>query len=78
MYQGELGRPFVFSGAAFDDLRQPHGDKAVWKTVDREPATRVARIVIDDPRPRDIDTWDGYQTICASFEYPALDRPNSD
>ena len=43
-YRGQLGHPFVFSSAAFDQLRRLHGDKAVWKIVDREPVTRVARI----------------------------------
>lgn len=68
-YRGELGHPFVFSAAAFDQLRDLHGDKAVWKIVDREPPTRVARIVIDQDLPRDIDTWDDYDAVCEMFGF---------
>jgi molybdenum cofactor cytidylyltransferase len=69
-YRGQLGHPFVFSSAAFDELRQLHGDKAVWKIVDREPVTRVARIPIDRDLPRDIDTWDDYDAVCEMFGFP--------
>src|SRR5262249_34909572 len=40
-YRDGPGHPFVFSAAAFDTLRGLHGDKAVWKIVDREPPERV-------------------------------------
>jgi molybdenum cofactor cytidylyltransferase len=68
-YRGELGHPFVFSAAAFDQLRGLHGDKAVWKIVDNEPVTRVARIAVDRDLPRDIDTWDDYDDVCAQFGF---------
>ncbi len=72
-YRGELGHPFIFSAAAFDDLRQLHGDKAVWKIVDREPMTRVARIAVDEALPRDIDTWDDYRAVCESFGFAVIE-----
>ncbi len=72
-YRGELGHPFVFSAAAFDELRQLHGDKAVWKIVDREPTTRVARIAVDKDLPRDIDTWDDYDAVCEMFGFPTAE-----
>jgi molybdenum cofactor cytidylyltransferase len=62
---GILGHPFVFSAAAFDTLRGLHGDKAVWKIVDREPESRVRRIDVDADLPPDIDTWDDYLAVCA-------------
>ncbi|MBV8941365.1 MAG: nucleotidyltransferase family protein, partial [Solirubrobacterales bacterium] len=34
-YEGGLGHPFVFSAAAFGALRELHGDKAIWKLVER-------------------------------------------
>ncbi len=43
-YDDGIGHPFVFSSEAFPTLRTLHGDKAVWKIVDREPVERVARI----------------------------------
>jgi len=59
-YRGELGHPFVFSAAAFGDLRSLHGDKAVWKLIERDPG-RVERIEIDRELPRDVDTWEDYE-----------------
>ena len=66
-YRGGLGHPFVFSAGAFGALRQLHGDKAVWKIVDSEPPSRVARIPVDEPLPRDIDIWDDYLAVCADL-----------
>lgn len=68
-YRGELGHPFVFGASAFETLRGLHGDKAVWKIVDQEPADRVARIAVDRPLPRDIDTWADYAAVCDTFGF---------
>ncbi len=76
-YQGALGHPFLFSAAAFDELRGLHGDKAVWKIVDREPEERVARIRVDRPLPPDVDTWDGYRRACATFGFEPTSDPTS-
>lgn len=70
-YRGDLGHPFVFSAAAFDTLRTLHGDKAVWKIVDAEPESKVARIPVDRPLPGDVDTWDDYEAVCAAFGFRA-------
>jgi molybdenum cofactor cytidylyltransferase len=59
-YRGELGHPFVFSAAAFGDLRSLHGDKAVWKLIERDPR-RVERIEVDRELPRDVDTPEDYE-----------------
>jgi molybdenum cofactor cytidylyltransferase len=64
---GQIGHPFLFSNAAFDTLRALHGDKAVWKIVDREPEARVRRIHVDRELPLDVDTWDDYLTVCKKF-----------
>jgi molybdenum cofactor cytidylyltransferase len=63
-YTTGVGHPLVFSRAAFPELRSLHGDKAVWKIVDREPEERVARLGLDGPLPRDVDTWDDYVAVC--------------
>ena len=68
-YEGRLGHPFVFSSAAFDTLRSLHGDKAVWKIVDGEPESRVARIPVDRSLPPDIDTWQDYEDVCVAFGF---------
>jgi molybdenum cofactor cytidylyltransferase len=67
-YRGRLGHPFVFAADAFGTLRDLHGDKAVWKIVDTEPASRVRRIAVDRPLPRDIDTWDDYRAVCRALD----------
>jgi molybdenum cofactor cytidylyltransferase len=61
---GELGHPFAFSRAAFPALRALHGDKAVWKLLDDDRQSRIARITVDAPLPADIDTWDDYLAVC--------------
>lgn len=54
-YRGRLGHPFVFSRDAFDELRALHGDKAIWKLIERFPE-RVRKIHIDLELPPDIDS----------------------
>jgi molybdenum cofactor cytidylyltransferase len=39
-----------------------HGDKAVWKLLDRHAAVAVD-VPIEGPVPRDVDTWDDYAQI---------------
>jgi molybdenum cofactor cytidylyltransferase len=74
-YADGLGHPFLFSAGAVPTLRALHGDKAVWKIVDREREDRVARITIDGPLPRDIDTWDDYVVVCEHFGFEPEDAP---
>lgn len=66
VYRGRPGHPFVFSADAFPTLRSLHGDKAVWKILDGHPE-RVRPVPIDRLLPADVDTWDDYLAICATF-----------
>lgn len=59
-YRGTLGHPFVFSSAAFADLGSLHGDKAIWKLIERFPE-RVRRVEIDLELPPDIDTNEDFE-----------------
>jgi len=68
-----VGHPFLFSNVAFETLRALHGDKAVWKIVDREPESRVRRIPVDADIPRDIDTWEDYLAVCDKFGFEPQD-----
>lgn len=68
-YRGVLGHPLVFASRMFDELRMLHGDKAVWKIVDREPPDRMMRVDIDTPLPRDVDTWADYAAVCEDFAF---------
>jgi molybdenum cofactor cytidylyltransferase len=70
-YEDGLGHPLVFSAAAFPDLRALHGDKAVWKIVDREPE-RVRRLPVQRTVPRDVDTEEDYEAVRRSLEADEL------
>ena len=65
-YEDRLGHPFVFSADAFASLRGLHGDKAVWKLLERHPE-RAARIPVPRILPRDVDTWDDYRHVAAAW-----------
>jgi molybdenum cofactor cytidylyltransferase len=70
-YDDRLGHPFVFSADAFPALRGLHGDKAVWKLLERYPE-RATRIPVPRPLPRDVDTWDDYRHVAAALAARAL------
>jgi molybdenum cofactor cytidylyltransferase len=70
-YDDALGHPFVFSTHAFASLRALHGDKAVWKLIERHPE-RVTRIPVPRRLPRDVDTWDDYRRVTAALAARAL------
>jgi molybdenum cofactor cytidylyltransferase len=65
-YRGELGHPFIFSREAFGDLRDLHGDKAVWKLIEAYPE-RVREIHINAELPPDVDTPEDYELALAHW-----------
>ena len=62
VYADGRGHPLAFSRRLFPELSSLHGDKAVWKLLDRH-ADEAAEVAVDGPIPRDIDTWDDYAQI---------------
>jgi molybdenum cofactor cytidylyltransferase len=66
-YDDAPGHPFVFSPAAFPELAALHGDKGVWKLLDRHPE-RIARVPVACRRPVDVDTEDDYALVRAAFD----------
>lgn len=42
------------------ELRDLHGDKAVWKLIEAYPE-RVSRVRIEAPLPPDVDTPEDYE-----------------
>jgi molybdenum cofactor cytidylyltransferase len=64
-YDDGRGHPFAFGRAVFGDLAGLHGDKAVWKLLDRRPGD-VAEVPVPGPVPRDVDTWDDYRAVLAA------------
>jgi molybdenum cofactor cytidylyltransferase len=61
-YDDGRGHPFAFGRTSFDDLAATHGDKAVWKLLDRR-RDEVVEVPIDGPVPRDVDTWEDYVAV---------------
>ena len=63
-YDDGRGHPFAFARAVFGDLGRLHGDKAVWKLLERR-AGAVAEVTVPGPVPLDVDTWEDYEALLA-------------
>jgi molybdenum cofactor cytidylyltransferase len=63
-YEDGRGHPLAFSRAMFPELLALHGDKGVWKMLDRHPAEAVD-VPIPGPIPRDVDTDEDYRAVMA-------------
>ncbi len=61
-YDDGNGHPIAFGRTVFPDLADLHGDKGVWRLLDRRSAD-AARIPIEGPVPRDVDTPDDYRAV---------------
>ena len=61
-YSDGRGHPLAFSRSLFPELESLHGDKAVWKLLDRHEAV-AAEVPVDGAIPRDVDTWADYTQI---------------
>ncbi len=64
-YRDGRGHPLMFARSVFAELAQLHGDKGVWKLLDRH-ADAVRDIAIDAPIPLDVDTWEDYRAVLAA------------
>ena len=63
-YDDGRGHPFAFGREAFGELAAMHGDKAVWKLLERH-ADEVREVAIAGPVPIDVDTWADYEALQA-------------
>jgi molybdenum cofactor cytidylyltransferase len=63
-YADGRGHPLAFAREAFAELGAMHGDKAVWKLLDRR-ASAVVDVPVPGPIPRDVDTWEDYEWVLA-------------
>jgi len=61
-YADGRGHPFAFGRSTFADLAALHGDKAVWKLLDRRSA-EVTEVAVPGPVPPDVDTWADYEAV---------------
>jgi molybdenum cofactor cytidylyltransferase len=62
VYEDGRGHPLAFARSMFGELSAMHGDKAVWKLLDRH-APEVVDVPINGQIPRDVDTWEDYQAL---------------
>ena len=65
LYDDGRGHPFAFSRACFADLSTLHGDKGVWKLMDRA-GDSVVDVRVPGPIPLDVDTWADYEAVLAA------------
>jgi molybdenum cofactor cytidylyltransferase len=61
-YSDGRGHPLAFARPVFGELAALHGDKGVWKLLDRH-AGEVADVETQGPVPLDVDTWEDYRRV---------------
>ena len=59
-YDDGRGHPIAFARSVFGELANLHGDKGVWKLLDRGPVTEVP---VPGPIPLDVDTEEDYAAV---------------
>lgn len=68
-YADGRGHPLAFDRSLLGELARLHGDRGVWKLLDRlGPA--AAEVAIAGPVPRDVDTWEDYEAVLAAAGQP--------
>jgi len=66
-YDDGRGHPFAFARSAFGELAELHGDKGVWKLLDRHGGA-VAEVSVPGAVPLDVDTPGDYAAVLAAPE----------
>jgi molybdenum cofactor cytidylyltransferase len=69
-YEDGRGHPLAFDRSLFGELASMHGDKAVWKLMDRH-ASRVVEVPLAGLIPRDVDTREDYDRLLAERSRPS-------
>jgi molybdenum cofactor cytidylyltransferase len=64
-YDDGRGHPLAFGRSVFGALAGLHGDKGVWKLLDRW-ASEVVDVSVRGAVPLDVDSWDDYQAVLAA------------
>ena len=63
-YESGRVHPLAFARRTFGDLATLHGDKGVWRLMDRSD---VVEVVVPGAVPRDVDTWADYEAVLAEL-----------
>jgi molybdenum cofactor cytidylyltransferase len=69
-YDDGRGHPLAFGREMFGALGELHGDKAVWKLMDRL-GDEVVEVRVPGTIPRDVDTREDYEALLAAAGRPA-------
>ena len=64
-YDDGRGHPIAFARGVFDELRSLHGDKGVWRLLDRR-AAEVVEVPLHVRMPLDVDTPKDYSAVLAA------------
>ena len=64
-YDDGRGHPIAFARSVFGDLATLHGDKGVWRLLDRG-CEDVVEVRVHGPVPLDVDTQADYEAVLAS------------
>lgn len=64
-YDDGRGHPFAFARSVFDDLAALHGDKGIWRLIERRPDL-VREVRMPGLVPADVDTWEDYQAALSA------------
>jgi len=70
-YDDGPGHPLAFGRDVFDELADLHGDKGVWRLLDRR-SDEVVEVPVAGPIPLDVDTREDYQAVLAQAGEPTL------
>jgi molybdenum cofactor cytidylyltransferase len=65
LYEDGRGHPLAFARSVFPELRALHGDKGVWKLLDRH-AEEVVDVPVAGRIPPDVDTWEDYEAALST------------
>jgi molybdenum cofactor cytidylyltransferase len=69
-YDDGRGHPLALDRSTFAEVRALHGDKAVWRLLERHPE-QVVEVRVEGPTPPDVDTWADYVLVRAQAGSPA-------
>lgn len=72
-YTDGRGHPLAFAREVFPELAALHGDKGVWKLLDRY-GDAVVDVPVQGPIPRDVDTWEDYEAALDEHRRSPLRR----
>ena len=72
-YDDGRGHPIAFARSVFGDLANLHGDKGVWRLLDRG-GDAVAEVRVPGPIPLDVDTPEDYEAVLARRGMNELER----